>query len=43
MIYLERLAAATSVFVRHVLSDIAIADAGGVFEAGADASRRVNP
>ena len=34
---------ATSTFVRQVLSDVAIADAGGFFEAGAEAGRRVNP
>jgi soluble lytic murein transglycosylase-like protein len=34
---------ATSAFVRDVLSDVAIADAGGIFDAGAEASRRVNP
>ena len=33
---------ATSVFVRHVLSDVAIADAGGLFETGAGAGRRDN-
>ena len=31
---------ATQVFVRYVLSDVAIVDAGGFFEAGAGASRR---
>lgn len=33
---------ATSVFVRYVLSDLTIADAGGFFETGAGASRRDN-
>jgi hypothetical protein len=33
---------ATSVFVRYVLSDVTIADAGGFFETGAGAGRRDN-
>jgi soluble lytic murein transglycosylase-like protein len=33
---------ATRVFVRYVLSDVAIADAGGLFETGAGTSRRHN-
>jgi soluble lytic murein transglycosylase-like protein len=34
---------ATSAFVRDVLGDVAIADAGGIFEADAVAGRRANP
>ncbi len=34
---------ATSLFVRSVLSDVAVADAAGFFESGAGAGRRDNP